>query len=222
MSNKISNDMPKYIVEILQYYYLLKKYPIRSMFFLFIFLFIFLIYNTYPTIFKFFKHDINTKILNIEVTQKEKIKLKHIFFASTNLIEIFYDIKNKEAIYMNTYKRHLEENFSALGFMENNLFKYNKDVNVIDYLNDYDSTRALFKGFIDREYSLYSSLYDAGLNLLVYIKSGENIYLEIFIKNWEKFKKNNDFIAPNFDTSIIKSQNDAMKIYIEILTWLKN
>ncbi|MBF7071593.1 hypothetical protein [Aliarcobacter butzleri] len=214
-NENISNDVPEEIKKGFQYFNFIKKYPIRG---LAICLFLIIFYNS-SVIYEFFKHEINTKIFSIEITQKEKIKLKHIFFASSDFMELFNEKKDNKDVERSIYKNSLQEHFSALNFIENNLFK---DTNIVDWLKNYDRTRALFEGHLDKDYPNYSFLYHAGLNLLVYIQSGTPIYLEDFVINWEKFKDNNDFIVPSFDTSKIKSHTDAVKIYMEILTWLKN
>jgi hypothetical protein len=214
-NENISNDVPEEIKKGFQYFNFIKKYPIRG---LAIFLFLIIFYNS-SVIHEFFKHEINTKIFSTEITQKEKIKLKHIFFASSDFMEFFNEKKDNKDVEWSIYENSLQEHFSALNFIENNLFK---DTNIVDWLKNYDRTRALFEGHLDKDYPNYSFLYHAGLNLLVYIQSGTPIYLEDFVINWAKFKNNNDFVIPNFDTSNIKSQNDAKKIYMEILVWLKN
>jgi hypothetical protein len=214
-NENISNDAPEEIKKGFQYFNFIKKYPILG---LSICLFLIIFYNS-SVIYEFFKHEINTKIFSIEITQKEKIKLKHIFLAGSDFMELFNEKRDNENVEWSIYKNSLQEHFSALNFIENNLFK---DTNINDWLKNYDSTRALFEGHLDKDYPNYSFLYHAGLDLLVYIQSGAPNYLEDFVINWEKFKNNNDFVIPNFDTSNIKSQNDAVKIYMEILTWLKN
>jgi len=82
--------------------------------------------------------------------------------------------------------------------------------------------RSEFKGHMDRNFAKYESLYNAGLNLSVYISSGEKIYLEDFVEDWKKFQENSYFVTSDFDTAKIKSQYDANKVYLEILAWLKD
>ena len=90
-NENISNDVPEEIKKGFQYFNFIKKYPIRG---LLICLLLIVFYNS-ATIYELLRHDINTKILNVEVAEKDKLKLKHIFFVSNELLMFYHENKNK-------------------------------------------------------------------------------------------------------------------------------
>lgn len=129
-------------------------------------------------------------------------------------------MRDYKSVEFSGYKYSLQEHFSALGFNGSKLF-IDKNIDQPAWAKNYYDIRSAFEGHIDKNFAQYRSLYNAGLNLTVYINSGEKIYLEDFIQDWKKFQENSDFVTPEFDTAKIKSPSDATKIYLEIQEWLK-
>lgn len=192
----------------------LKEHSIRGL----IMMMILVVFYNLSVISEYVKQNFGIQIFKIEATQEEKIKMKHIFQSGDSFVSLWNEKRDYKSVEISGNRNALQEHFSALNFDGNKLFLETK--NPMDWLKNYNDMRSSFEGYIDRNFPKYRSLYDAGVNLSAYIKSGEVICLEDFIKNWKKFQENSNLSTPNFDISKIKSTNDAIKIYLEIQKWL--
>lgn len=209
------SDAPEEVKKAFWLFGFMKKHLIKGI----IILILFLGYQSKDYIYEQNKHYIHVYILHTEIAQEEKVKLKHIFMTGENFVNLFHEMRDYKSVEISGYKDSLQEHFSALGFNGNELME---DANISQFywMKKYNKVRSSFEGHIDKNFANYRSLYDAGLNLSVYINSGDKIDLEDFVQDWKKFQENSDFVTPDFDLSKIKSPNDATKIYLEIQKWL--
>lgn len=208
------NNAPEKIKNFVWFYNLSKRHPVQS----FVFAILLVGFYFLSPIYSYIRDDFGISIFKIEATQEEKIKMKHVFQVGDAFVSLFHEMADNKTVDISINRNALQEHFSALNFDGNKLFI--EATNPIDWLKNYNDTRASFEGYIDRNFPKYRLLYDTGVNLSTYIKSGELIFLEDFIKSWTKFQESNNLSTPNFDTSKIKSTNDAIKIYLEIQKWL--
>lgn len=168
------------------------------------------------------KHFIDVEILQKEINEDTKVKLENILIATSELQQYFGELKN-DTIYPGRMD-NIDKSFSALGF-NNSVLSEMKEINKVDKAIKFSKIKSKFEGHIDNKYYKYRYFLKAikALSILVYTNSNDDIWVDTFNNNWNKFMKTVNFIVPCFkitnEKKLLKIQ--AQSIYFNILKWLR-
>ncbi len=167
------------------------------------------------------KRTVAVYILHEEINRNESIKVRHIFYAGKQCRWLLDDLRSTEYMESSSSRAEFKKHSYALGFDDGNFLNYN-DSNTAHKLDAYTTTISKFEGFIDNRYTNYKSVYDAGMNLVMAIKTRDKQYLFKFDKEWKNYQENAAYIVPSFNIDNVVSDDDVVEKSISIANNIEN